>query len=79
MPGQPLGAAPAGEAVRSAAGRQLVEEVFDQGGLAEARLAGDAQQQAAAGCRPLEAAAEGGALGLAADGDLSAGAIPREP
>src|SRR5262249_50514154 len=47
-PGQALTAAPPGEAAQPAAGRQLVEEVLDQGGLAQAGLAGHAQHQTAA-------------------------------
>ena len=76
---QPLGAPPPGEAVGPVAGRQLVEEVFDQGGLAEARLAGHAQQQAAARCRRLEAGPEGGAFRLAADGRPSRRVTAEQP
>ena len=44
-PGEALRAAPARQSARAAGGRQLAEEVFDQGRLADAGLAGHAQEQ----------------------------------
>src|SRR6516164_9066138 len=71
--GQALGTAPAREATGPATRRQLIEESVDQGGLAEARLTGDAQQQPTTGSRLLEAGAEGRRLMLPADGRATAG------
>ena len=47
--GQALRAPPAGDAARPFPHRQLAEELFHQGGLAHARLAGHAEQEPTAG------------------------------
>src|SRR5262249_867412 len=56
--GQPLGAPPAADGARPAGSPQLAQEVLGQGGLADARLAGDAQEMPPAGRRRLEARAQ---------------------
>ena len=60
--GEAFGTATAGEAPQSAGRRQLVEEALDEGGLAKARLARDAEELAAPGGRLLEAGSQGGPL-----------------
>ena len=44
-PGEALRTSPARQSTRATGGRQLAQEVFDQGRLADAGLAGHAQEQ----------------------------------
>src|SRR5262249_12146137 len=57
-PGEALRTAPARQGAEAAGGRQLAVEVFDQGRLADAGLAGHAQEQPVTSRRQVEGATQ---------------------